>query len=110
WILPKGHPEEGETPRQTAERELKEETGLEAERFLTEPTFTVAYSFVHDGEKIEKRVIFFIGVIGTTVTPVLDMQEVKEAGWYPLASVIDRLDYRDTKEMFVEAKRFIESL
>ena len=28
WTIPKGHIEEGETARQTAEREIKEETGL----------------------------------------------------------------------------------
>ncbi|MGH7156779.1 MAG: NUDIX domain-containing protein, partial [Candidatus Saccharimonadales bacterium] len=28
WTIPKGHIEEGETPRQTAEREIQEETGL----------------------------------------------------------------------------------
>lgn len=29
WTIPKGHVEEGETPRQTAEREIQEETGLQ---------------------------------------------------------------------------------
>src|SRR6185312_16387351 len=28
WTIPKGHIEEGETARQTAEREIQEETGL----------------------------------------------------------------------------------
>src|SRR4029453_17371131 len=28
WTIPKGHVEEGEEPKQTAEREINEETGL----------------------------------------------------------------------------------
>ena len=31
WVLPKGHIEAGETPEQTAEREVLEETGVDAE-------------------------------------------------------------------------------
>jgi 8-oxo-dGTP pyrophosphatase MutT (NUDIX family) len=29
WTIPKGHIEEGESPRQTAQREIQEETGLQ---------------------------------------------------------------------------------
>lgn len=29
WTIPKGHVEEGEEPKQTAEREIREETGLQ---------------------------------------------------------------------------------
>jgi 8-oxo-dGTP pyrophosphatase MutT (NUDIX family) len=31
WVLPKGHIEAGETPEQTAEREVLEEAGVDAE-------------------------------------------------------------------------------
>jgi ADP-ribose pyrophosphatase YjhB (NUDIX family) len=34
WTIPKGHVEEGEEPRQTAEREIREETGLQEMRVL----------------------------------------------------------------------------
>ena len=33
WDLPKGHVEEGETEEETARREVKEETGLEAKHY-----------------------------------------------------------------------------
>lgn len=34
WTIPKGHVEEGEEPKQTAEREIREETGLQEMRVM----------------------------------------------------------------------------
>ena len=108
WIFPKGHPENNEDPLDTAVRELREETNLMAESFVSEPTFTLQYDFVFDGVRIEKTVVFYIGVIENPAYE-LDVTEVQEAGWYSLAEAAERLDYQDTKHMFVEARKFIES-
>ncbi|MCA9357979.1 NUDIX domain-containing protein [Candidatus Kaiserbacteria bacterium] len=107
WVLPKGHPEAGESPLQTAVRELKEETNMHATQVFQEPVFTSEYSFVYDGAKIEKSVHFFIGIIEAAEV-MLDPQEVKEAGWYGLEAAIERLDYKQTKELFRAAKLHIE--
>ena len=108
WILPKGHPENNETPKQTAIRELKEETNMSPSILLDEPTFKLQYDFVFDQVKINKTVVFFIGVIEDGEYEV-DGEEVKEAGWYSLSAATERLDYRDTKEMFSQAREFIEN-
>jgi 8-oxo-dGTP pyrophosphatase MutT (NUDIX family) len=108
WVFPKGHPEKGETPKQSAIRELKEETGLVPDKLLDNPIFSLKYSFVVDGVQVQKRVDFFIGIIKDT-NYQLDSVEVKEAGWYSLQDVSDRLDYQDTKKMFEEVHKFIES-
>lgn len=108
WILPKGHANAGETPEQTATRELQEETGLRAKKILTEPMFTLGYTFMFEGAHIQKTVQFFIGIIAADAVPVLDAVEVREAGWYALKDAADRLEYQGTKKMFTEVKMFIE--
>ncbi len=108
WIFPKGHPEGVETPEETALRELKEETGMSVRELVKDKVFTLSYDFYFDGVKIDKKVQYFVGEVESDEYQ-LQEQEVKEAGWYALSDVTDRLDYKGTKQMFVEAKSFIET-
>jgi len=109
WVFPKGHVEGEETPLQTAKRELKEETDMEAVRIIEKPTFELAYNFVFDGNRIEKSVTFFIGLIESDGYR-LDPEEVKDAGWFKLEEVGSRLDYSDTKAMFEKVKKYLSTL
>jgi bis(5'-nucleosidyl)-tetraphosphatase len=108
WIFPKGHPEGNETLKQTALRELKEETGMTPDKVLEKPVFNLEYSFVFDGVKIDKTVTLLIGIM-TDLSFKLDGIEVKEAGWYSLEDAAKRLDYRDTKQMFQGVQHFLET-
>ena len=108
WIFPKGHPEGDETPQQSAVRELMEETGMTADTLLESPTFNLEYTFVFDGVQIQKTVVFFVGVV-TNTEYKLDEVEVKEAGWYSLQAAAERLDYQDTKQMYLAVQKFLEA-
>ncbi len=82
WNLPKGHAEAGESPLQTAKRELKEETGIDTVDIDTGEVFSIQYTFMHEGEKISKQVDFFIGVVADCAIPItLQVEEVKEVRW-----------------------------
>ena len=69
WGFPKGYIEIGETPFETAQRELLEEVGIQCNFYMnpSKYSFNEQYSFIDEsGVTIEKRVIYFIGVTCNT--------------------------------------------
>ena len=58
WALPKGNIDPGETPAETAVREVYEETGVVGK--LDEKLGDVKYTYTWDGERIFKIVSFFL--------------------------------------------------
>jgi len=109
WALPKGHVDPGESPEQTATREVWEETGLRAT--LVAPLGEIRYVYQFRGQRIFKRVHFFLfryhsGVLG-------DIQhegqriEVDEARWVPLVRTSALLGYKGEKAIAARAARML---
>lgn len=76
YDLPKGHLEPGETLRQAAIRELREETGLTSEAVVLDETFEFVSTYFprysrFGGERVEKTVTIFLGRLRRAVPIVL---------------------------------------
>jgi 8-oxo-dGTP pyrophosphatase MutT (NUDIX family) len=98
--LPKGHPDGDETPEQAATREVREETGLDAE--LVDKLGEVHYIYERKGKSIPKRVAFFLFEYRSGDVADHD-HEIEEASWMPLEQAARELTYEGEREMVVRA-------
>ena len=100
WGFPKGHIGDtlaGETEQETAIREVKEETGIEAE--ILDKASEEAYVYTWNGEKRNKTVhYFFMKYTGGRFED--KDHEMEAVAWVALKEVEDRLTYTNAKIMF----------
>jgi 8-oxo-dGTP pyrophosphatase MutT (NUDIX family) len=98
--LPKGHIDRGETPAQAAKREVREETGIDAE--LVEELGEVRYRYHRRGRLIDKVVRFFLFDYRSGDVADHD-HEIEDARWMPLAEAARSLTYEGEREMVSRA-------
>lgn len=104
WAFPKGHVEEGETERQTAAREVREETGASV-RLLDGYRETVTYS---PARGVSKDVVFFVGEI-TGGRLHAQPEEVRTLELLSLDEAACRLTYQTDRSLLEKAKGLILS-
>lgn len=97
WSFPKGRPNKGEAPKETAERELFEETGLRPRHFITEEPLLEKYLFTRNGEQISKVVTYFVAEVEGEV--ILQQEEVSEGKWVPLSEASQHITHSESKNV-----------
>lgn len=111
WALPKGNLGDGESPEQTALREVAEETGLEGASLGKLGDVRYVYTR-RGGERIFKVVSFYLvryrrGRIDDV--PSRFRHEVAEARWLPLDEAPKLLAYGGEREMARNALATLEA-
>lgn len=98
WTFPKGHLDEGETSRDAAVREVREETGVIGT--LGSHITTIYYDVTKKGQTFRKQVDWYVLITAqTTVTPQAE-EGIYEYAWLPADDVESHLGYPALIEVF----------
>lgn len=98
WGFPKGHSLEGESPKETALRELKEETGFRVKSFLSPTPFIEHYRLLRHGREVLKQVSYFLAEVDGELK--LQNEELLEGNWFSLSDSLERLTFAEGKNIW----------
>lgn len=98
WGLPKGHVEENETEKETAIREVKEETNIDVQ-IESDNRYTEEY-MTDKGN--QKQVVYFIAKkLGGDITK--QEAEIQAIEWLNIKEALERITYENTKSVLKKA-------
>ncbi len=102
WGFPKGHIEKGESPRQTAKREVFEEAGLDIEII---PDFESKSEYIIQS-RVEKCVTIFLAKTAQTTTTI-QQEEIGDYAWLDYEKALNTLRFENDKQILTQANSFL---
>jgi ADP-ribose pyrophosphatase YjhB (NUDIX family) len=102
WTIPKGHIEEGESARQTAEREIREETGLQKMKvgaWLGKINFRYRRG---SSLVLMTTEIFLVKAIGDTKS-IKPEKWMNSLAWMPANEALEKIEYEDIGKLILLA-------
>lgn len=104
WGLPKGGIDEGEAMEEAAVREVREETGLEAE--IEADLGEIRYFYVWERVRVRKAVHFFL-MRATGGDVSLHDHEMEDVRWFELKTALKKAAYRGEREVLERAAELL---
>lgn len=105
WDFPKGNQERGEQEGNTVTREIKEETGITDIKIINVFKHKINYFYRIKGKLINKEVSFYLAETNTKEVKI----SFEHTGfrWLDYKNAMERLTYRNSKELLERANSFI---
>lgn len=104
--LPKGKALPGETPEQTALREVAEETGLSTR--IVSALGAVDYTYREGGRRVDKTVHFFLMELAPEA-PTAPDGEFQRVFWCPVEGAGERLTFPLERRVLARARERLEA-
>ena len=106
WEFPQGSIEKGESPQETARREIGEETALNKIKFEPDFQTRIYYQFIRKEFFIKKSVILFLARAEGKVK--LGSDEHLEYTWVPIKRAYDYFRHDNHKRVLREVEKWLE--
>jgi 8-oxo-dGTP pyrophosphatase MutT (NUDIX family) len=108
WGFPKGIIEEGETEKEAAIRETKEETGLSVFELIQDFKERIEYYFRKSGRTVHKEVVYFLAE--TPQTAITLSLEHSGHQWLSLNQAMTRLSFENDRRVLKKANRMLNQV
>ena len=105
WDFVKGKMEQGESTHQTAIREAKEETGITDITFIENFEEWIEYNFKHQGELVQKKVVFFLAETKTKEVKI--SHEHSGYTWMDYNSSMEKTTFDNAKTVLTKAQKLL---
>ena len=106
WGFPKGHMENGESEKETALREVYEETNLKVK--LVGDFKTVDEHLIPSKKDTVKRIVYFLGEFDDYEKIVFQKEELSGVRLVDYEEAIGLFQYESSKRILMEANEYLE--
>ena len=106
WTIPKGHIEEGENPRQTAEREIHEETGLQNMNVL-DWVGKINFRYRRGNSLVLMTTEIYLVAAKGDSDGVNPEKWMNSLAWMPAPEALEKIEYEDIGKLILLALKKI---
>lgn len=107
WDFPKGHPEAGEAPQETAARELTEECGLTIQKWLSPESLIINYVGEKDGQAVDKTVTFYVAQVAGKIQ--LEEGKILDSKWGDYRQTRRQLTHQNSRRLLKQVLSIVKT-